>query len=330
MRHFFILCLLLSFQAFSQKEPVFKSLQGTAQGTTFSITYGDTQRRDFTAEIDSLFKFIDRSMSLWDKNSLITKINENRPYYTLDPHFITVFDRGMEISKLSGGYFDITVGPLVKAWGFGAKKGLPHPDKAQIDSMKNFVGYQKIKRKDQKIIKSKPEMQIDFNAIAQGYTVDVMAEFLNSKNIKNYLVEIGGEVRAQGTNAEKKNWRVGIEKPGKAEDEETDMQIVVSLNGQSLGTSGSYRKFFVRDGKKYSHSIDPFTGEPVSHSVLSITVLTKDCISADAFAKALLVVGLDKAKKMAQKLNIDFYSIYEENGVLKTYATKGFQKIISE
>lgn len=330
MRLLFVLCLLFSCEAFSQKEPVFKSLQGTAQGTTFSITYEDTERRDFTAEVDSLFKFIDHSMSLWDKNSLITKINENRPYSSLDPHFIRVFDRGMEISKLSGGYFDITVGPLVRAWGFGAKKDEPHPDKNKIDSLKKFIGYQKITRAGQKIIKTRPEMQIDFNAIAQGYTVDIMAEFLNSKKIKNYLIEIGGEVRAQGTNAEKKNWRVGIEKPGKAQDEEADMQIVVRLNGQSLGTSGSYRKFFVKDGKKYSHSIDPFTGEPVSHSVLSITALTKDCMSADAFAKALLVVGLEKAKVMARNLDIDFYAIYEESGALKTYATSGFQKIISE
>lgn len=314
--------------AFSQKGITFKTLQGTAQGTTFSITYQD--RRDLTTEIDSLFKLIDQSMSLWVKTSLISKINQNQPYNGLDAHFIKVFDTSLEISKKTGGYFDMTVGPLVKAWGFGSEKNVIHPDNRQLDSMKRFTGYKKIRRQGQKILKDHPNMEIDFNAIAQGYTVDVMGNFLLSKGIINWLVEIGGEVRANGHNAEQKPWKVGIEKPGKPEDRQADMQVVAVLDNKSLGTSGSYRKFFEKDGKKYSHSIDPFTGKPVSHSVLSITVLAGNCISADALAKGFLVMGLEKAKISARKLKADFFAIYEENGRLGTYATPGFQKIILE
>ncbi len=331
MRLILFLCSFFVFgTCLAQKDAGLKVIQGTAQGTTFSISYRDSLRRDFTGEIDSLFRMVDQSMSLWVKNSLISRINRNESYDNLDPHFIRVFDRALEISRMTGGYFDITVGPLVQAWGFGARKNVVHPDQKQVDSLKVFTGYRKVSRQGNRITKKFPQMEIDFNAIAQGYTVDLMGEFLSSGGIDNWLVEVGGEVRAHGKSPSGRAWRVGLEKPDPSGESENGIQAVAALDHMALGTSGSYRKFFEKDGKKYSHSIDPYRGKPVSHSVLSITVLAGDCMTADALAKAFLVTGLRKAKKMARRTGTDFFAIYEKGGGMATYATKGFRRIIVE
>ncbi len=318
---------ILSLFFFSCKPKVdYKTLEGTAQGTTFRITYQDNFDKEIAMQVDSLFKVIDSSMSLWDSTSLISKVNANKAYNALDYHFLKVFEASQKTSLSTDGYFDITVGPLVKAWGFSVKKNLPAPSDSHLDSLKNLIGFNKVSIQDRKLIKVNPNIQIDFNAIAQGYTVDVMAEFLESYNCHNYLIEIGGEVRGKGKNKEGNIWRVGIEKP----QDERDIEVVVNLENKSLATSGSYRKFIEKNGQKFSHAINPKTGTPVTHNMLSVSIIASDCMTADAYATAFLVMGLDKSKAFAKKQKIDFFAIYEEVGIIKTFSSDGFKKYVAD
>ena len=301
-------------------------LNGQAQGTTFNITYKSAQNSDYTKPVDSLFRRVDKSMSVWDTSSVITGFNKNRPGVRADEHFAAVFNRAQEVSAATNGAFDITVGPLVKAWGFSYKKGLPPPDSAQTDSLKQLIGYQKVRLENGVLLKADPRMEVDLNAIAQGYTVDLIASFLESQGIRDYLVEIGGEVSSAGLNEQGKPWNIGIDKPIEGEAEGRPLQTTVRLSGKSMATSGSYRKFVVRDGKKYSHAIDPKTGSPITHNLLSISVIADDCTTADAFATAFLVMGMDKAMAQAPTQKLELFCIYtDEQGTLQTKATPGFQ-----
>ncbi|MEZ4965631.1 MAG: FAD:protein FMN transferase [Saprospiraceae bacterium] len=322
------LFLLLTLPACRQGESPYTHLEGNAQGTTFRIVYDDGQRRDFSHDVDSLFRQIDRSMSLWDPSSVISRINRNDPNVRADEHFTKVYHASRAVSEATGGAFDCTVGPLVKVWGFSYKKGLPPPDSLQVDSLLALIGFQKIRLEEGALIKTDTSMEVDFNAIAQGYTVDLMAAFLEKKGVRNYLVEIGGELRTLGVNDRGKPWNIGIDKPestpgGNAR----HLQTTISLSDRSLATSGSYRKFIVRDGKKYSHAIDPATGYPVTHKLLSVSVLAGDCTTADAYATAFLVMGMEKALEMAAQRSLEIYCIYEDDsGALKVRATPGFGK----
>lgn len=302
-------------------------LAGKAQGTTFSIIYEDAPQRDFSSPIDSIFRIIDKSMSLWDSTSLITRINRNETDSVADNHFLIVFERSREVWESTSGAFDPTVGPLVKTWGFSFKKGMPFPDSMKVDSLKAFVGMDKISLENGVLHKATPEMELDFNAIAQGYTVDLIAEFLEEKGIHNYLVELGGEVRASGINERDSIWVIGIDKPVESDDKERSLQTTVSLRNKSLATSGSYRKYFEKDGKKYSHVIDPSSGYPVNHQMLSISVIADDCTTADAYATAFMVMGMDKAFEKALELDFEIYCIYShDNGKLSVRSTPGFGK----
>ena len=308
-----------------KSRPTYTQLEGSAQGTTFRLVYEDSVSRDFSAAADSIFRAIDHSMSLWDSTSLISLLNANAPTARADVHFTNVFRRAWEISALTEGQFDCTVGPLVKVWGFSYKKNLPPPDSEQIAGLKKFIGYHKVQLQEGKLVKENPQIHLDFNAIAQGYTVDVLANFLKGKGIKNYLVEVGGEVRAEGRNERGEIWRIGIDKPVDNAAVGRPLQAVVSLNNKSLATSGSYRKFVERDGHKFSHAIDPHTGYPITHNLLSISVLAPDCMSADAYATAFLVMGLEKAIPLAKKKGIELYGIsVGKEGTLSVYQSAGF------
>ncbi|MEZ4903257.1 MAG: FAD:protein FMN transferase [Spirosomataceae bacterium] len=306
-----------------QHKPQYTYLEGEAQGTTFRIVYEGTQ--DLSSSVDSLFRVIDHSMSLWDSTSIISKLNANQTGVKADLHFALVFQKSQQIAKITEGAFDITVGPLVKTWGFSYKKGLPFPTQKQTDSLLKLIDYRKVRLENGIFIKANPHIEIDFNAIAQGYTVDVMADFLKSNNSQNYLVEIGGEVRAQGKNEKGQLWKIGIDKPTNQEASGRPLQAVVALNNKSLATSGSYRKFVERNGKKYSHAIDPKTGLPITHQLLSISVIANDCMTADAYATAFLVMGLEKAKPLAQQLQLEWYGIYAlPNGQIKAASSSHF------
>lgn len=319
----FSACLLL-ISCQSDKKPYFE-LAGKAQGTSFKILYQHSSRSDFSDSIDSLFRLIDKSMSLWDSTSLISRINRNEANIKMDEHFKKVLVKSLEVSESTGGAFDVTVSPLVKAWGFSFKKGLPLPDSFQVDSIKQLVGYQKIKLENDFVQKMDSRMEFDFNAIAQGYTVDLISTFLEEKGVKNYLVELGGEVRASGVNERDSIWVIGIDKPLENTSKERPLQTTVILKNKSLATSGSYRKFIESEGKKWGHVIDPSTGYPVSHKMVSVSVIAIDCMTADAYATAFLVMGMDKALQKATEMKMAIYCIYvEENGDLGVRSTPGF------
>jgi len=317
------LLLLLAFFSCQPEATKYTQLEGQAQGTTFHITYADSLARDFSAPVDSLFRLIDRSMSLWDSTSVISRVNRNEPGVVVDEHFAAVFRRAQQVSAATGGVFDITVGPLVRAWGFSYKKGLPPPDSAQVDSLRQLIGFQNVQLENGVLQKADPRMEVDMNAIAQGYTVDVLALFLEKHGVRHYMVEIGGEVRTAGHNERGESWRIGIDKPvGEGGGEGRPLQTVVPVSGKSLATSGSYRKFVERNGKKYSHAIDPRTGYPITHNLLSVSVLAGDCATADAYATAFLVLGLEKSMEIAEREGLKIYAIYADaDGNLQVRST---------
>ena len=312
-------------------EPV--RLLGEAQGTYYSVIYYDDSSRNFQVETDSLLDAFDRSVSLWVPTSIISRVNNNNTSVALDEHFTGNFQLSMEISEKTGGAFDVTVGPLVRAWGFGfdSKK---HVDDQIIDSLLKFTGYKKIRIEEGKIIKDDPRVSIDFNAIAQGYSVDLVGKFLESKGITNYLIDIGGEVKARGQKPGGKFWQVGIEKPAGHQNDERKLELVIALKDKSVATSGSYRKFYEVNGIRYSHTIDPKTGRPVRHSLLSASVIAGNTAVADAYATAFMVMGLEKAREFLKNnpgIGLDAFFVYSgEDGRYQTYATPGFQKYITK
>ena len=238
----------------------------------------------------------------------------------------------MEISRETKGAFDITVAPLANAWGFGFKKGT-FPDSLMIDSLLQITSYDKVKLVDGKVIKDDPRMMLSCSAVAKGYSVDVIAHFLDSKGIKNYIVDIGGEVVVKGKNAQGGLWRIGINKPiDDSLSRQKDLQTILEITNAGLATSGNYRNYYYKDGKKYAHTIDPRTGYPVQHSILSSTVIAKDCMTADALATAFMVMGLEEAEKFCKAdPNIDAYFIYSgKDGKFETYFTEGMKKYIKE
>ena len=237
----------------------------------------------------------------------------------------------MEISKETDGAFDITVAPLANAWGFGFKKRA-FPDSAMIDSLLEITGYTKVALSEKgKVVKQDARMMLSCSAVAKGYAVDVIAQFLAKKGIKNFMVDIGGEIVARGENPKKSSWRIGINKP--VDDSlsiNQELQTVLNVSDVGIATSGNYRNFYYKDGKKYAHTIDPRTGYPVQHNILSATVVAKDCMSADAYATAFMVMGLEEAERFANAHpDIDACFIYtDEKGELQIYYTKGMERFI--
>ena len=306
-------------------------IEGNAQGTTYHISYFSADNINYKKAIDSLLKDIDTSMSTWVPVSIISRINKNDSSVLVDQYFMDVFNKSMEVSEKTGGLFDVTVGPLVNAWGFGFTKKV-NVDSAMIDSLLHFVGYKMVRLQGRKLIKAKPQIMLDFNAIAQGYSVDVLSSYLENKGINNYLVELGGEVKAKGKK-DKEDWKVGIDKPDEKATVERKLEAVISLNNKALATSGNYRKFYEEAGQKFSHIIDPRTGYPAKQNLLSATVIADDCTTSDAYATAFMVMGLERAKQFLQdnkNLNLEVYFIYDENGSWKTYASESLKKWIKE
>ena len=326
MRRIFawIACLLVL--ASCGKQPKKMILQGLAQGSYYAITYFDDEERDFQHEIDSIFHAVDMSVNLWVDSSIICKVNRNEEV-TLDSIFIDNFNIAQKAAQFSDGYFDPTISPIVAAWGFSYKSGDSITPQL-IDSLKQLVDYRNIRIEDGKVVKKNPAIQLDFNAIAQGYTSDLIASFLESRGIKNYLVDTGGEIMAKGAKPDGKPWIVGIEKPAKNWDSEQEVHICIDLRDKGLVTSGSTRKYVERNGKRYSHCINPKTGYPVEHNVLSATVLAENSVWADALASICMVMGLEQSLPLIESLDgVEAYYIFaNENNELKTFATAGFNK----
>ena len=306
------------------------TLQGLAQGSYYAITYYDSLNRNFQKGIDSIFNIVDQSVSLWNDSSIISKVNQNEPV-ELNQIFIDNFNIAQQASILSDGYFDATVSPLVAAWGFSYKNGDSITPQL-IDSLKQFVNYEAIRIENGKVIKDDPRITLDFNAIAQGYTSDMIAEFLSSNGINNFLVDTGGEIMARGCKPDGSSWIVGIEKPASNWDSERTVQERLYLRDKGLVTSGSTRKYVERNGKRYSHCIDPKTGYPVEHNVLSATVIAKNSVWADALASICMVMGLEKSLPIIESLEgVEAYYISSNNqGELEVFATECFLDLIMD
>lgn len=284
---------------------------GFVFGTTYNITYQSNE--NLKSEIEKTLAEVDNSLSPFNEKSVITHVNKNETV-TLDDHFTTVFRLSSEIYKDTEGAFDITVAPLVNAWGFGFKNGIT-PDRHAIDSLMPFVGFDKVKLQDGKIIKTDDRLMLDCSAIAKGYGVDAVARLLKSKGIDNYMVEIGGEIVASGENPKGAPWRIGVSKPDDdSVSVSNEIQGIINISNRAMATSGNYRNFYYKGGKKYAHTIDPKTGCPVQHSILSATVVSDECAKADAYATAFMVMGLDKAKAvLARHKDLMAYFIYSDD-----------------
>lgn len=321
-------------------EKIVMELTGHAQGTTFMIKYISADSADVSKEVQRIFDEMDRQLSTYVENSVINEFNKTESTYRglgfNDNSFANVFRQSKIIHDITEGAFNPAVMPLVKYWGFSAEALVPDKiDSMKVDSLLQYISFDSCRL----VPSRKPAVEcskftrLDFNGIAQGYTVDLICEMLEKKNIDNYMVEIGGEVRAKGKNAEGKNWQIGIDKPVENNNDH-QLQAIISLENRALATSGNYRKFYVKDGTKYSHTIDPKTGFPVQHNLLSASVLAPDCASADAFATAFMVMGVEKTKEFLAahpELKLDAYLIYsDEKGNFKTWASEGIRKLVDE
>lgn len=305
--------------------------EGPVYGTYYHVVYESPDGTDFHEEIKAKFQEFDLSFSTFNPESVISKINNNQPVEA-DIWFTRCFEKAQEISDITQGAFDITVAPLVNAWGFGFREK-EKVTAELIDSLLQLTGYKKVRLENGQVIKENPGTMLDMSAIAKGYTSDLIADFLKSKGCENYMVEIGGEVVAKGRNAKGLDWKIGISKPdetGLLTSEE--LQAIVKLPEHALATSGNYRNFYVEDGKKYAHTINPATGYPVQHSLLSATVLANDCMTADAFATAFMVMGLEKSVELANKLPyLEVYFIYaDDTGFNKVYMSDQFERHLAE
>lgn len=294
-----------------QRAMPYQANSGMIFGTVYNISYECDS--DYHQAIKAELQKVDNSLSPFNEKSIITAINQNKDVQP-DEMFLTVFKKAMEVSRETGGAFDITVAPLVNAWGFGFKNGI-QPDRHQVDSLRRLIGYEKVTLKDGRIVKQLPDIMLDCSAIAKGFGSDVVAHLLRQHGVKNFMVEIGGEVVTSGVNPQRLPWRIGVTKP--TDDSlsiKGEIQSVLNVTDMAMATSGNYRNFYYKGGKKYAHTIDPQTGYPVQHSLLSATVLAKDCATADAYATSFMVLGIDGAKKILERHpELMAYFIYSDD-----------------
>ena len=306
----------------------YQQCSGVIFGTTFHVTYQYDE--DLEAEVVDKLKEVDAALSMFNEQSTISKINNNQAVEP-DKMFLDVFQLAQQVSKDTHGAFDITVAPLVNLWGFGFKHA-QEPTKHAIDSLRQFVGYQKVSYDGKTIQKQDPRIMLDCSAIAKGYGTDVVARLMDEKGVKNYLVEIGGEVVTRGISEKRVPWKIGVTKP--TDDSlhiGNELQTVLNVTDKAMATSGNYRNFYYKGGRKYAHTIDPKTGRPVQHNILSATVLCNQCAKADAYATAFMVMGLDKAREVLER-NPDLmvYFIYDDKGQNKVWYSPSMKDKIEQ
>lgn len=323
----FLLILILGsiYVIRQQHNTPYQKDEGFIFGTIYHITYqSDT---NYQKEIEAELQKVDQSLSPFNKTSIISRINRNEKV-RVDEMFSEVFNLAETISKETNGAFDITVAPMVNAWGFGFKTGNP-PTQQVVDSLLSIVGYQKIALKDGYVKKQNSNTMLDCSAIAKGFGSDVVARFLRKKGIQNFMVEIGGEIVVSGNSEKMLPWRIGINKPtDDSLNTNQELQDVINVSDIAMATSGNYRNFYYKNGKKYAHTIDPKTGYPVQHNILSATVLAKNCATADAYATSFMVMGMEGAKKVLEKHpELDAYLIYSDHqGRNKTWYSPSLKK----
>ena len=320
---FLVFLIVATVIILAENKPEYRTDQGAVFGTTYHITYN--HNADLSTDITRVLKDVDNSLSTFNANSTISLVNKNLQV-ELDSMFLYVFHLAQHVAETTSGAFDITVAPAVNAWGFGFKNSETITDFI-IDSLKTIVGYEKVREEQGTIVKDDSRIMLDCSAIAKGYGCDMVAALFDSVGITDYMVEIGGEIVVKGMNSKGSDWRIGISKP--MDDSlatDSELQTVLSLTDISMATSGNYRNYYYKDGKKYAHTINPATCSPVNHNLLSVTVLAKECAIADAYATAMMVMGLDKAMDLCDRIpEIEAYFIYQnETGVIQTCSTPGF------
>ena len=327
------LTLLLSIACTRHNQPT--RLQGEAQGTYYNIAYFDPQHRNLRPQIDSLLQGFDTVASLWVENSLIRQVNrQEQPL--LNSTFADLLDKSLAIEQYTQGAFNCKIGSLVNLYGFGFKNRDDLTD-SQIDSLLQIIRlgecrYQDPSAKSRLILSE--GIELDFNAIAQGYAVDLLAEMFEQKSIHNYLIDVGGEVTAKGCKPDGSSWTVGIERPAEDKYSNQEIETAIQLNDRSVVTSGSYRKYYEQDGTRYSHTIDPATGRPVSHSLLSVSVVSRKAWYADAMATAFMVMGFEKSLQFINlhpddpDIQAVFFIYDDHQGSYRTYATPEFNTLI--
>jgi len=313
-------------------EGIYLKVQGFTQGTNYVITYQSKDSININPMIDSLLHAFDMSLSTYVPNSIISRMNSNDSAVMADQLFTEVWNESYRIYEITDGLFDITVGPLINAWGFGPGMKL-EMDSMVIDSLMQYVGMNKVSLADGHVVKEFPEIQMDVNAIAQGYSVDIVAKFLSNMGISNFLINIGGEIRCAGKNPGGNHWKIGVDKPIFGNMVSTqDYQVILELGELSMASSGNYRKYYEVDGKKIVHTLDPKTGYTRMNQLLGATILTKDCMTADALATACMVMGPEKAKEFINGLEgVDAYFVLsDDEGLYQEWYTPGVAKMISK
>lgn len=303
-----------------------QTAEGDIFGTTYHISYEHSEPLD--SAILTRLKAVDASLSMFNKQSTVTLIN-NGSSDRIDPLFREVYSIADRVARETDGAYDITVAPLVNLWGFGFKERENVTD-AKVDSILQFVGYKKVALRGDRLTKTDPRVQLDFSSVAKGYGVDRVAQLFDSLGIKNYMVEIGGEVVVKGLHPDGgsgRPWKIGIPKP---RTDGAELQTTLTVTNVAMATSGNYRRFYEQNGRRYAHTIDPHTGRPVQHELLSATVFAPDCATADAYATAFMVLGLDKAKALLTRhKDLMAYFIYSTaDGQLATWMSNEVKKYV--
>lgn len=316
----------------SPQEPI--RLQGKAQGTYYTIVYYDSLSRNFQPQVDSMLQAFDQVASLWVDSSEIQRLNRNETS-VVSPTMRDLLEKSFAMNAYTDGAFNVFVGPLVAAWGFSFKEREELTEQRIAELLRYSHGHYDISQNAAgqiEFTKEYPAMQVDFNAIAQGYVVDQIAAWLRKQGIGSYLVDVGGEVIAKGLKPDGTHWSVGVERPADDKDDAPEIQAVIALDNMSVVTSGNYRKYYEKDGVRYSHTIDPATGRPVEHSLLSVSVIDPESWRADALATAFMVMGLERSLQFIEShpQNPAVFFIYDQDGEYATYATPEFQELIIE
>lgn len=309
-----------------QTKKNYQHMEGKIYGTFYHITYNHSE--DLQKELRAEMERVNASLSMFNPHSVIARINRGESDST-DVLFREMFLKAEQVNRETLGAFDITVAPLVNAWGFGFKTD-SFPSAGKIDSILQLVGMDKLVLKGDRLIKQVEGAEIDASSIAKGLGSDLVADYLDREGVTDYMVEIGGEIRAKGMSTKGKPWRIGIDKPiDDATGAMREIEMVVELTSGALATSGNYRNFYIRDGKKYAHTIDPRTGYPVQQDILSASVFTDRCMKADAYATAFMVLGLEAAKEIVvNNPALEACFIYEQDGTRKTWTSPGFERLI--
>ena len=332
MRFFFCIFIFFGYSSCSDSNISLVVNSGQTQGTYYHIKYLSEDGTDYHSQIDSILLEVDSSLSIYKQFSLISKLNSGEEFKT-DSFFDIVFLAAKKVFLETGGNFDCSVSPLVNTWGFYKDKFGESTtiDSLEISKVLDNIGFQKIRLIGDSLA-IPIRMSLDFNGIAQGFTVDLIASYLENKNISRYLIEIGGEIVAKGKNDDEEIWRIGVDKPSEVIDVNSRFQFILDLEDKALATSGNYRKFYKKDGFKYSHVINPFTGFPARNRLLSVTVIHDKCILADAYATAFMTMGVKETKRfVSQYSDIEIYLVYTgKDGEWKTYISpKMLERIVN-